>query len=276
MKVVILTGNQSNQKALCNKIAEVCEVSAIVLSENIPRRKPTTSRRTQILLNRFYNRLFGRPFVSTWYEMLDKYDKQFPDFPDVPIIKVKNVNDQDTINALKSFAPNLTVVSGTNLVRKKVIKETEIGKGIVNLHTGISPYVKGGPNCTNWCLAKNWFHLIGNTIMWLDAGIDTGKIIATEQTPLDGDETLFQLHWKVMQHAHGLYIRALKQIASGRKIPSVSQNEIAEGTTFYNADWNRFQIRKALKNFKNNYPAYFANIEQQKVIEKNVKLVPLR
>lgn len=275
MKVVILTGNQGNQKALCNKIAEVCEVSAIVLSENIPRRQPSFSRRTRTFVNRVGNHLIGRPFVQTWFEMLGKYNEQFPNFPDVPIIKVKNVNDSATIETLKKFAPEMTVVSGTNLVGKKVIAASEQNRGVVNLHTGISPYVKGGPNCTNWCLAKNWFHLIGNTIMWLDAGIDTGKIIATEQTPLDGDETLFELHWKVMQHAHDLYLQAIRRIDEGIKVSSVPQNSIGEGTLFYTADWNAFEMRKALKNFHQNYPKYFSDAEKREELTAELELVSL-
>lgn len=275
MKVVILTGNQGNQKALCNKIAEVCDVRAIILSENIPRKKPSAPRRAQIFVNRIGNRFIGRPFVETWFQMLGEYERRFPDFPDVPVVKVKNVNDSATIRSLEKYEPDLIVVSGTNLVGKKIIKASEKGKGIVNLHTGISPYVKGGPNCTNWCLAKNWFHLIGNTVMWLDAGIDTGKIIATEQTPLDGGETLFQLHWKVMEHAHDLYVRSISRIADGETVPAVPQNSICEGATFYTADWNGFQMRKALKNFHNNYSAHFADRENREGQTAELKLVSL-
>ena len=275
MRVVILTGNQGNQKALCNKIAEVCDISAIVLSDNIPRKKPSAFSRARTFVNRVSNRAIGRPFVETWFEMLNEYENQFPNFPDVPIIKVKNVNDAATRETLEKYAPDLIIVSGTNLVGKKIIKISETGKGIVNLHTGISPYVKGGPNCTNWCLAKNWFHLIGNTIMWLDAGIDTGKIITTEQTPLEGSETLFELHWKVMQHAHDLYIRAIQEISADRNVPSITQDNIGEGTIFYTADWNGFQMRKALKNFRNNYPSYFADREKREKLTAEIKLISL-
>jgi len=272
MKTVILTGNQSNQRALCHKIAAVSEISAIVVSENIPRRKPSLTKQARTFLNRVGNRLAGREFVETWMKMLREYDAQFPSFPDVPIISVKNVNDAATIETLEKYAPDLTIVSGTNLVGKKVIQSSQ---KIVNLHTGISPYVKGGPNCTNWCLAKNWFQLIGNTVMWLDLGIDTGKLIATEQTPLSGSETLFELHLKVMNHAHDLYVRAIKQIAEGKEVPGIPQGEIAEGTTFYTADWNAATQRNALKNYAANYKNYFADAEQHKEESAQIKLVSL-
>jgi folate-dependent phosphoribosylglycinamide formyltransferase PurN len=275
MKVVILTGDQGNQKALCNKIAGVCEVAAIVLSANVPRKKPPAARRARTFLNRVGNRLVGRPFVETWFRMLGEYEKRFPNFPDAPIVRVENVNDAATLAALEKYAPDLTIVSGTNLVGKKVIAAAS-EKGVVNLHTGISPYVKGGPNCTNWCLAKGWFHLIGSTVMWLDAGIDTGSIIATEQTPqLDGAEDLFGLHWKVMEHAHDLYVRAIGRFGGGERLPSVPQASIAEGKTFYNVDWNVFEMRRALKNFREDYPAYCADAERKKRLTNELRLVSL-
>jgi len=272
MKTVILTGNQSNQRALCHKMARVSELAAIVVSDNVPRRKPSLTKKLQSFTNRVTGRLAGREFIETWFKMLQAYDAEYAAFPDVPIIRVKNVNDAATVEALEKYAPGLTVVSGTNLVGKKVIGASP---RIVNLHTGISPYVKGGPNCTNWCLAKNWFHLIGNTVMWLDLGIDTGKLIATEQTPLDGGETLFELHWKVMEHAHDLYARAVRRIGEGREVPSVPQSEIAEGVTFYTADWNTSAQRAALRNFRDDYKNYFADPRIHRKMSAEIELVSL-
>jgi folate-dependent phosphoribosylglycinamide formyltransferase PurN len=272
MKAVILTGNQGNQRALCHKIADVCDVAAIVVSENIPRRQPSLTKKFQTFASRIGNRLTGREFVETWVKMLGEYDARFPAFPEVPVIRVKNVNDAAAIDALEKYAPDLTIVSGTNLVGKKAI---QVSRKIVNLHTGISPYVKGGPNCTNWCLAKNWFHLIGNTVMWLDLGIDTGKIITTEQTPLDGRETLFELHWKVMEHAHDLYVRAVRKIGEGQAVPAVPQSAIAEGTTFYNADWNASAQRAALRNFRDDYKNYFADPRIHRMLSAELELISL-
>jgi folate-dependent phosphoribosylglycinamide formyltransferase PurN len=273
MKTVILTGNQGNQRALCHRMARVSEVAAIVVSDNVPRRPPSLGKKLQSLANRLAGRLAGREFVETWFKMLQAYDAEYPEFPDVPIIRVKNVNDAGTLAALAKYAPDLTIVSGTNLVGKKVIAAS---KKIVNLHTGISPYVKGGPNCTNWCLAKNWFHLIGNTVMWLDLGIDTGRLIATEQTPLDGGETLLELHRKVMDHAHDLYTRAVRRIGEGGEVPSVPQSEIAEGVTFYTKDWNMTEQRAALRNFRDDYKNYFADPRIHRKMSSEIELVSLR
>lgn len=274
MRVIILTNRQGNQVALANKIADRAEVSAIVFSKNIPRKRPDFSKRARLLLNRLGNRASGREFVRVWFEMQNKYDEIYPNLPTGNVTEVENVNDAATLQTIEKFSPDLIVVSGTNLVGKKVIEAAQKRGGIVNLHTGISPYVKGGPNCTNWCLAKNWFHLIGNTIMWLDPGIDTGNIIATEQTALDGSETLFDLHWKVMQHAHEIYIESIARIADGKKVRSIPQKSIGEGNHFNSIDWNVMAMRNALNNFRHNYEKYFADSEKHRKLTAKLQLFP--
>jgi methionyl-tRNA formyltransferase len=275
MRVIILTGEQANQAALCHKIAARCDVAAIVLSANIPRRSPALTRRARLTLNRIAGRLAGRAFVAAWRRLLASYAKLYPSFPDVPTVRVRNVNDDETLRAIEKYAPDLVVVSGTNLVGRKVIELASRRKGIVNLHTGISPYVKGGPNCTNWCLAEGDFHLIGNTVMWLDPGIDTGKIIATERTPLDGRETFDELHWKVMEHAHDLYVRAIDKLARGEAVPAVAQSDVAEGRTFYNAEWGARAMLRAQRNYRRHYAAYFADARGHDSRAAALKLFPL-
>lgn len=257
MRVVVLTNPQSNQNALVSKLAERVDVAAVVLSRNIPRKKPTFGHRLHSSVNAIASRTFGRELLAGWNEILRRYEKAYPRVSASRIVHVENVNDEATGKAISDQRPDLVVVSGTNIVGRKLIEHSEAFGGIVNLHTGISPYVKGGPNCTNWCLAKEWFHLIGNTVMWLDAGVDSGKIIATERTPLDGSETLAELHWKVMEHAHDLYINAITQIGEGNDLPGMPQSEIAEGSEFRSIEWNAWEMKRALTNFKGKYRRYF-------------------
>ena len=252
MRVLVLTNPQPNQAALVHKLSEHCQVMGVVLSANIPRRPP--KRRIRLSANRIAGRTVGRPFVKAWREMLERYDRLGARFPAVPQIEVANVNDPPVLNAIHEVAPDLVVVSGTNIVDVAVMEACTKGMGIVNLHTGISPQVRGGPNCTNWCLARGWFHLIGNSIMWLDPGIDSGNLIATERTPLTGGETLAELHWKVMEHAHDLYLRAISAIEVGRRVPNVPQDRVGRGTTFRNADWTALEMLRARRNFRRRYP----------------------
>lgn len=274
MRVVLLTNGQPNQKALAHRISEVAELAGVVVSANVPKKKPSLGKSLRLKVNAIAGRTVGRPLVDAWKEMLEQYRVEFPDFP-AKMTDVRNVNDDSTIAAIETEKPDLVVVSGTNLVGKRVIEVSNRHGGIVNLHTGISPYVRGGPNCTNWCLAKGWFDRIGNTVMWLGLGIDTGNIIATERTELDGTESLTQIHRKVMDHGHTLYAKVLSSIARGKAVPSVRQREIAEGSHFNSVDWSMFAMRRAVSNYRRGYKKFFDDHAGRPPLGDELKLFPI-
>ena len=275
MKVVILTMDQANQAALCHKLEPHCEIGAIVLSENVPRKSTPATRRVHSVVNRASARLAGRPFVNAWQKLQASYKQLYAHFPDAPIVRVKNINDAAAIRTIEETSPDLIIVSGTNLVGKRILEMASHGIGAVNLHTGLSPYIKGGPNCTNWCLAERSFHFIGNTVMWLDPGIDSGNIIASEQTTLTGRETLAGLHWKVMEHAQAMYVSVVAKLARGESVPSVPQDRIASGKTYNSIDWNLWAMLNARYNFKYHYRSYFTDPERQSAQTSSLVLLPI-
>jgi methionyl-tRNA formyltransferase len=268
MKVIIFTNSNSNQIALVNKIFQQVTIEAIVVSKNIIKNKKVKKTPLFYKLVQFVIEL---PFKYAWQKLQLEYKKNFPTFPNTKIFEVDNINDKKTIKIISDIDPSLIIVSGTNLIKDNIINSVNKKCLIMNLHTGISPYIKGGPNCTNWCLSKNRFDLIGNTIMELDVGIDSGKIIATEQTQLIGNETLFEIHWKVMEHAHDLYIRAIKCYLINKKIFKINQNEIDRGETFYTKDWTIKPIITGLFN----YYFFFRSKRMKKTSINMYKIFPL-
>ena len=239
MRVVLWIGSQPNQTALAHKIHTMYPLAGIVVETRIGK--------SEITLDKIIERLILSKIGDAWTYMLGQYSRQYPSYPDTKLLHVGNINSEEAYEFSKELAPDLIIVSGTRLVRNKMLS-IQPSIGILNLHTGLSPYVKGGPNCTNWCLANDEPHLIGNTIMWIDAGVDTGNIITTETTAFTGGETLRDVHMKVMEHGHSLYLKAIQTLASGIR-PSVDQRTITEGKTYKNKQWGLKEKFALLKNF---------------------------
>jgi methionyl-tRNA formyltransferase len=242
MRVVLWIGNEPNQKALANKINDCFPLSGIITES----RKGNTKKSFSTILEKIVEKLALPSISAAWWSMKAYYDKQFPSYPATSILDVENINSEAAYEFSKSLNPDLIIVSGTRLVKEKMLGLNP-GIGILNLHTGLSPYIKGGPNCTNWCIATKQFHLIGNTIMWIDAGIDSGNILTTEFTELDGTENLTEIHIKVMEHAHNLYLKAIKHVANGIT-SGVKQSSIASGKTYYSKDWTLSMKIKLVQN----------------------------
>jgi methionyl-tRNA formyltransferase len=270
MKILLLCASQHNQVALANKIADRFGLAGIVLEKRAAKK---TVFRLATVLEKILNVTLFSSLRKVWFDMLNHYRKDYPAVPPVPSLLVENINQPGTIDFINGLKPDLIVVSGTSLIRKKIL-ELSIPLGIINLHTGLSPYVKGGPNCTNCCIADNKMHLIGNTVMWIDAGIDSGDLLTTALTTLTGSESLLELHIKVMDHAHQLCIDALESIdANYENCPRVKQASIASGTTYYNKQWNWKRKFSLLRNIKK-MPACFRS--EKYLADKNkVITVPL-
>lgn len=243
MKTILLCNAAANQRALAHRLHAVAPLAAIGIIEI-----PATPRKDR-LRDRFASVSVGLPLRRAWFGMLDHYDKAFPGFPDVPTAVHQGVNADTVLDLVQRERPGIVLVSGTNLLKPLLINEIGRTGRILNLHTGISPYIKGGPNCTSWALALGELRLIGNTIMWLDTGIDSGNIVATERTPLSGRETLTELHVKVMDHGHDLYCRCLARIAQGHEVPSVPQSELGPGRVLLSKHWTGAQIARAVYNY---------------------------
>ena len=76
---------------------------------------------------------------------------------------------------MRALAPDVVLVFGTSLLKQPLI-DAFAGR-IINLHLGLSPYYRGaGTNF--WPLVNGEPEYCGATIHFLDAGVDTGPIIA--------------------------------------------------------------------------------------------------
>lgn len=246
-RIVCWIGDAPNHWALTSRFAGEFGIEGVVVDK---KRSINTRRGWKQLLNRAIDKFRFGKIDKAWSRMQDYY-KQRKDIPSsVPVLEVDNINDPAVKEFTEKLSAELVIVSGTSLIKEPLVS-LPLKKGIMNLHTGLSPYVKGGPNCTNWCIANQQWHLIGNTIMWISAGIDSGNIISSEQTKIEEEDDLDTIHLKVMRHAHDLYLRAAACILEQQPpYPSVPQSELGKGALFLTKMWTAEKKKQLLKNLK--------------------------
>jgi methionyl-tRNA formyltransferase len=249
-KIVMWCGDASNHRALANKVHNQFGVAAIVVDQ-----KKAPAKKKNSLIFKIIDRLRFRKIYNAWKEMMAFYTEKYPCWPKVPIHYAASINSDEAFDFTMRFQPQLIMVSGTSLVKNKMLS-IPVQIGIINLHTGLSPYVKGGPNCTNWCIANNQWHLVGNTIMWINSGIDSGNIIVTETVDIRSCKSLAGAQKKVMEHAHGLYISAVNYLLEGHlPYTSIPQSELGEGNLYLTRMWSAGTKFKLLRNWKKRHKA---------------------
>ncbi|MDP7258081.1 MAG: formyltransferase family protein [Acidimicrobiales bacterium] len=244
--MLLLTSDACNQWALAHRLTAIGDLVGIVFSENRIGGSVGVQERHRPL-QYLAHVAFNWPFRKAWFQLLDSYRHQFQSAPNVPTWHVEEVNDPLTSQVIANLNPEVILVSGTNLLSRQLIVDANglSRYGTLNLHTGLSPYIRGGPNCTNWCLATRRPWLIGNTVMWINEGIDSGDILATEVTPINGGETLLQLHRRVMDHAHYLTCRAITEVERGRATSKPQKSFSTSGDLYLTRDWSPKHMLRA-------------------------------
>ena len=100
--------------------------------------------------------------------------KTFSEEAKVPYYEVKHINDKSSVEILKNYNPDLLIVLGwSQLLNDEVLSIPTIGT--IGAHASLLPKMRGSAPI-NWAIIKGE-EKTGNTLMWLNIGVDTGKII---------------------------------------------------------------------------------------------------
>jgi folate-dependent phosphoribosylglycinamide formyltransferase PurN len=91
------------------------------------------------------------------------------------VLRVTSVNDPGTVELLRELSPAVVVVQGTRIISDIVL--TSVPAPFINIHAGITPRYRG-VHGGYWALAEGRPDLAGTTVHVVDAGIDTGGVLA--------------------------------------------------------------------------------------------------
>jgi phosphoribosylglycinamide formyltransferase-1 len=115
--------------------------------------------------------------------------------------------DEQVISALTQLQPDLVVSAGF----MRILSAECVSKfKIVNSHPALLPLFPGA-HAVRDALAAGATKT-GTTIHWVDAGVDTGEIIAQEEVEITPSDTEESLHERIKIVERRLYVATLKQL----------------------------------------------------------------
>jgi len=136
--------------------------------------------------------------------------------PDIPHIHVSDVNSPECTDFVRRLSPEIICVNGTNLLRKPMLDlEPGLKFGIINMHTGLSPYSRGG-NCNLHMLLEGHPEYVGVTIHHISSGIDSGDIIISACPVIQLTDNFEMIEAKVFHDGIELMVVAVRQLIEGR------------------------------------------------------------
>jgi folate-dependent phosphoribosylglycinamide formyltransferase PurN len=191
-RVVVLCGDGMFQRAFAARAAREFELAGLVVQHPPPAQQSLSARLAKY---RDPRRIARQVLARIVLPRFDKRGRALADatfgaaeWPAADRLDVEDINGADAVAFIERHRPDLILVNGTQLLREPVLALAERTRfGILNLHTGLSPYSRGG-NCNLFMLLEGRPEMVGVTVHYIDRGIDSGDIVRTEQVPLRPDD----------------------------------------------------------------------------------------
>ena len=144
----------------------------------------------------------------------------------LPVLQPERARDDEFITALRGLRPDLIAVTAFGQILPRPVLDLP-RSGCVNVHTSLLPKYRGAAPI-QWAIANGEIET-GVTIMKMDAGLDTGDILAQQTTSIGNDDDSQVLHDRLAVLGADLLVRTVPDYVTGRIQP---QPQPAEGATY--------------------------------------------
>jgi phosphoribosylglycinamide formyltransferase 1 len=180
-------------------------------------------------------------------------------------------NDPGSVDAMQRMKPDVLLVFGTGLLHQTLI-DAFPGR-ILNIHLGLSPYYRGaGTNF--WPLVNREPEYCGATIHFLDAGVDSGPVIAHVRPEIRADDGPHEIGNKTIVSAASALANAAAALDDGG-VRSIEQT--GGGRLYKRADFSAGAVKTLYSNFADGMIAeYLRNRDVRDAALSLVSLEPLR
>jgi methionyl-tRNA formyltransferase len=138
----------------------------------------------------------------------------------IPVLQPPKVRDPKAVAEIASYRPDLLVVMAYGQILPQSLLEVP-RLGALNLHASLLPRHRGAAPVHAAILAGD--AISGVTVMWMDAGLDTGDILLSCECAISPDETAGTLHDKLANLAPQALTAAWPLLRAG-SAPHVPQD----------------------------------------------------
>jgi methionyl-tRNA formyltransferase len=134
----------------------------------------------------------------------------------LPIFQPERIREPEAVRRITELSPDVfVVVAYGQIVPQALLAGPRLGA--INLHASLLPRHRG-PAPIAWAILSG-DRETGVTVMRMDAGVDTGPMLAQERVPIGWDETAPMLEEKLSQVGARLLVRTLEQLERGQVTP---------------------------------------------------------
>src|SRR5438046_6145246 len=134
----------------------------------------------------------------------------------LPVFQPERIRDETAQDRIRAVGADIAVVVAYGQILPASLLEAP-RLGTLNVHASLLPRHRG-PAPVEWSILSGDTET-GVTIMQMDAGVDTGPILAQEPVPIAADEIAPRLEGRLAMVGVRLLVRTLQDLVQGRVRP---------------------------------------------------------
>ncbi len=170
------------------------------------------------------------------------------------LIKKGEINKTEIVSEIKNIRPDIILTYGCSIIKKPLLNFFK--NKIINVHLGLSPYYLGAG--TNFhALVNNEFYFFGYSIIFMDEGIDTGKIIHQSRPIFFLNDTPHTLGNRLIKKMVADMVKIVKNFNQIEDFKATNTN--LNSKIFKISDCDDSKIKKLYREFNNNLISYILN-----------------
>ncbi|MDT7787159.1 MAG: methionyl-tRNA formyltransferase, partial [Pseudonocardiales bacterium] len=198
------------------------EVVGVVVEPGLEQRRSLLSRRRWLDYGyALYHD--GRRSILGLSAYRSTFFGKVPDVPPQrlsPTLKTPSVNDVKVQLWLREASPDVVVVTCTSVLNRETIDAA--GDTILNIHGGYLPDYRGWYGFF-FALYEGKPELVGSTIHFIDASIDTGDIVEVVKPPIHAGDGPEQLYCRAERRAAHRLVELLADLEQGKPLNRMPQ-----------------------------------------------------
>jgi methionyl-tRNA formyltransferase len=162
----------------------------------------------------------------------------------LPLSQPRSLHPPEAVAQLAAWEPKVIVVAAFGQILRQHVLDLP-PHGCLNVHASLLPRWRGAAPVPAAILAGD--EVTGVTIMRMDAGLDTGPILAQQEEPIQPDDTRADLEKRLAQLGAALLVETLPAYLAGDLVP---RPQPKEGVTYAGQlckedgllDWSRSAV----------------------------------
>jgi folate-dependent phosphoribosylglycinamide formyltransferase PurN len=137
-------------------------------------------------------------------------------------LTTEDANNKDCIDYILNYKPDIIFIYGTAILKKNFLKKVKVN--IFNIHSGILPYYRN-VHSDYWAFINKDYSKIGVSVIYLDAGIDSGDIAIQKTIKYCKNDSIVSIKVKNLQLVVEQIFEVIKKKIDGN-LPRKEQDKL--------------------------------------------------